>query len=127
MANKTNLNYHIVIVTKYRKQILTETMMGYIIEIVKSKLEELHCEIIAIKGDDMNHIHIMVKLKPLQSVSLIVKLIKQYTSYYMWNEYPAYLRKYYWHKNHLWSKGYFCCTVGDASTDTIKKYIENQG
>jgi len=38
------------------------------------------------------------------------------------------LRKFYWGpKRKLWSGGYFCATVGDASEDTIRKYIENQG
>ncbi|EAJ0730349.1 IS200/IS605 family transposase, partial [Campylobacter coli] len=26
-----------------------------------------------------------------------------------------------------WSDGYFACSVGEATPETIKKYIENQG
>jgi len=37
------------------------------------------------------------------------------------------MKKYYWHENTLWSDGYFVCTTGDASSETIKKYIDNQG
>ncbi|WP_193039115.1 transposase, partial [Pseudoalteromonas nigrifaciens] len=27
----------------------------------------------------------------------------------------------------FWSDGYFVCSVGNASADTIRKYIQNQG
>ncbi|WP_205729486.1 MULTISPECIES: IS200/IS605 family transposase [unclassified Geobacillus] len=26
----------------------------------------------------------------------------------------------------LWTRGYFCCTVGCVSEETVRKYIENQ-
>ena len=26
-----------------------------------------------------------------------------------------------------WSDGYFCCTIGNANQDTIRRYIEQQG
>lgn len=127
MSNKTNLGYHIVLVTKYRKSILTPSIMDFLIDKIKQKLTETHCNVIAIQGDDMNHIHILVKLKPTQSISLLIKLIKQITTYYVWQEYPVYLRRHYWYNNYLWSSGYFCGTIGDASEKTIKQYIENQG
>jgi putative transposase len=34
-------------------------------------------------------------------------------------------RKKYW-GCHLWSKGYFCSTVGAVTEEIIKKYIEDQ-
>lgn len=45
-----------------------------------------------------------------------------------WREFNEYLSKYYWSgKHYLWTRGYFCCTVGNASEETIKNYILNQG
>ena len=35
------------------------------------------------------------------------------------------LRKRYWGQ-HLWSRGYFCRTVGTVTEEEIKKYIESQ-
>ncbi|MEA2058961.1 MAG: transposase, partial [Thermodesulfobacteriota bacterium] len=26
-----------------------------------------------------------------------------------------------------WSDGYFCCSIGNASIDAVRKYIESQG
>jgi putative transposase len=39
-------------------------------------------------------------------------------------EFPE-LKKRYWGQ-HLWSRGYFCATVGSVTEETIKNYIENQ-
>lgn len=37
------------------------------------------------------------------------------------------LKKYFWVEKTFWSDGYFVCSTGQASTETIRKYIENQG
>ena len=35
------------------------------------------------------------------------------------------LKKRYW-GSHLWSRGYFCCTIGAVTEEMIKRYIEDQ-
>jgi REP element-mobilizing transposase RayT len=37
------------------------------------------------------------------------------------------LSKQYWKKKIFWSDGYFACSIGEVSSATIQKYIENQG
>lgn len=125
--HKTKLKYHLILVTKYRKPILEPKVMEFIIKIINQSLSKLKINIIAIKGDDKNHIHLMIEAKPTQSISMIVRHIKQMTSYHAWREYPVFLRQFYWYDNLFWSKGYFCCSTGDASSETIKRYIETQG
>ncbi|MDR1081615.1 MAG: transposase [Deltaproteobacteria bacterium] len=46
---------------------------------------------------------------------------------FLWKEYGEYLKTRFWHEHTFWSDGCFACTTGDASTETIRKYIENQG
>ena len=41
--------------------------------------------------------------------------------------YPKLLRKHYWYKNIFWSDGYFVCSIGEASPQTIRQYILSQG
>lgn len=60
-------------------------------------------------------------------MSNIVHHIKQVSTYRMWQDCPNLKDIYYGEKRLLWSRGYFVCSVGDASNDTIKKYIETQG
>ena len=33
----------------------------------------------------------------------------------------------YWYKNVFWSDGYFVCSIGEASPNTIGEYILSQG
>ena len=57
----------------------------------------------------------------------IVKIVKQETTYYLWQKYNSVLSKQYWKKKIFWSDGYFACSIGEVSSATIQKYIESQG
>ena len=37
------------------------------------------------------------------------------------------MKKFFYHEKTFWSDGYFCCSIGNACEETIKKYIQNQG
>ncbi|AYD46296.1 transposase [Arachidicoccus soli] len=37
------------------------------------------------------------------------------------------LRKQYWCQHFFWSDGYFVCSIGEASPETIRLYILSQG
>ena len=44
------------------------------------------------------------------------------------NKHNKYLKQFYWSgKHHLWTRGYFCSTIGEVSESKIKEYIKNQG
>lgn len=46
----------------------------------------------------------------------------------MWKKHRQYLLKYFWNgEHHLWTRGYFCSTIGDISEQTLKEYIERKG
>ena len=126
MASKSDLTIHLIFVTKYRKPCLTDEIMNFCIEQLRLECERIGSEVIAIRGDQQNHIHLMLKLKPRHSVSNVVQILKQTSRYRVWQRYPT-LRKWYWYKDWLWSDGYFCSTIGNASKETIERYINEQG
>ena len=35
--------------------------------------------------------------------------------------------KLFWKEKTFWSDGYFSCSIGNVSKETIEKYIQNQG
>jgi putative transposase len=74
---------------------------------------------------DKDHIHLLIDYTPNISVSQIIRLIKQVTTSRVWLEHD--LRQYFWKRKVFWSDGYFACSTGDASTETIAKYIAEQG
>lgn len=123
---KCSLKVHIVLVTKYRKQLL----QGSIADDVKQKILDIAntrgYEIIAMETDK-DHIHFLLSYDATDRVCDIVKIVKQETTYYLWQKYNSVLSKQYWKKKIFWSDGYFACSIGEVSSATIQKYIESQG
>lgn len=125
---KYMIKLHIIFVTKYRKSILLneidEDMKQIIFEI--SQLEDSLFSIDSMETD-RDHVHMLVDVDPTVSASSIVSRIKQMSTDRIWKKHSAELKKSYWKENTFWSDGYFVCSTGDASLETIKKYIEEQG
>lgn len=123
---KYSLKVHIVLVTKYRKQLLK----GSIADDVKQKIFDIantrSYEIIAMETDK-DHMHFLISYDTTDRVCDIVKIVKQETTYYLWQKYGSFLSKQYWKKRIFWSDGYFACSIGEVSSATIQKYIESQG
>ena len=94
-------------------------------EIIVRELESRKCKILAMEVGDMDHIHVLLECNPNHKISLLVQFMKQYTRYYIWQKYPE-LRSVYWYKDHWWSDGYYCASVGEVDEEAIKKYIDNQ-
>ena len=123
---KYSLKVHIVLVTKYRKKLLK----GSITDDVKQKIFDIAntrgYEIIAMEADK-DHLHFLISYDTTDRVCDIVKIVKQETTYYLWQKYGSFLPKQYWKKRIFWSDGYFACSIGEVSSATIQKYIESQG
>jgi len=118
-----DLQYHFVWKTKYGYPVLRGDIALRLRDIV-SKICNQH-EITIIRGNvRANHIHVMVSSPSYLSVSKIAQYLKGKSSYLLQRDFPD-LKKRYWGR-HLWSRGYFCSTVGAVTEDTIKKYIEEQ-
>ena len=117
--------YHIVWVTKYRKEILNKGVSEY----VRIKLKEVikyypDLEYIEI-GIDKDHIHLHLVIPPRYSVSRVVEILKSNTGRDMRKKFK-FIREVYWGTKAVWSKGYFVTTVG-INEKVIKKYVELQG
>ena len=104
---KYSLKVHIVLVTKYRKQLLR----GDIDDAVKQKIQSIadahHCEIVAMETDK-DHVHILLGYDTTDSVCNIVKTLKQETTHHLWQRFGPFLAKHYWKKRIFWSDGILC-------------------
>ena len=123
---KYSLKVHIDLVTKYHKQLL----IGSIADDIKQKIFDIAntrgYEIIVIETDK-DHIHFLLSYDTTDRVSDIVKIVKQETTYHLWQKYSSILSKQYWKEKTFWSDGYSACSIGEVSSATIQKYIESQG
>ena len=76
---------------------------------------------------DKNHIHLLVESEPKVSPLMIVRVLKQQTVIRLWNKFSDKLSKYFWKERTFFTDGYFVSTIGEVSTETLRKYIQNQG
>ncbi|MFC4284813.1 IS200/IS605 family transposase [Catenibacterium sp. GCM10023432] len=123
---KYSLKVHIVLVTKYRKQLLNDSIADDIKQEILDIANTRGYEIIAIETDK-DHIHFLLSYDTADRVCNIVKIVKQETTYHLWQRYSSVLSKQYWKEKTFWSDGYFACSIGEVTSATIKKYIESQG
>ena len=124
--NKNLLMVHLIFVTKYRKKLL----YGNFREDIKQCLFETcvkHHWYIKRMETDKDHVHILLQYNPTDSITEIVSLLKQCSTYHAWKKYSSILKKYYWKEYTLWSDGYFAASIGTVSQSVIEHYIENQG
>ena len=118
-------DYHIVLVTKYRRKIFNDGIFAYI----DKKLAEIteHYPLIRFEAvnHDKDHIHFLVSIPPTMTVGTVIGIIKQNTARELKQKFP-FLKKVYWGTDAVWSEGYFASTVG-ADEAVIQAYIEEQG
>ncbi|MDE3212118.1 MAG: IS200/IS605 family transposase, partial [Bacteroidota bacterium] len=64
---------------------------------------------------------------PRLSVTSIVRKLKHQSTIAIWQNHKNILSKNFWKEHTFWSDGYFVCSFGEASPDTVRQYILSQG
>ena len=118
-----SLQYHIVWVTKYRKQVFTGDIETDVREYLTKTLASL--DIVPVAMEVMpDHIHLLVDCKPQLRLSDAIKILKGNTARWLFMKYPE-IKKQLW-GGHLWNPSYFVATVSDRTLEQVKHYIETQ-
>ena len=117
--SKYSLTVHIIFVTKYRKKIFVQSKCANDVKRFLYDTSKKYGYSIIQMETDKDHVHMLLKYSPNVSVSDIVKQLKQYRTYQMWKSHKGYLSKQYWKHQILWSDGYFVCSIGQVSQETI--------
>lgn len=116
---------HLILVVKYRKPLLSERLGVFVKQKVFDISTRSDFEIEEIEID-LDHIHMLIRIGTKYSVGQYIRRIKQETTAKIWKTFP-YLKDQFWVEKTFWSDGYFVCSVGNASADTIRRYIQEQG
>jgi len=117
------IHVHVVWITKYRKPVLKEGIALRVREMIRQMCQKERVEII--KGYvSKDHIHLLLSIPPQVTISRLVQRLKGKTSFVLMRENPP-LKKQYWGQ-HMWARGYFCCSSGNITDEMIKQYIEQQ-
>jgi putative transposase len=126
MGRKFFLKCHLIFCIKYRKKILDETFCKHLREIFNN-IENKSDFKIDIFEFDKDHVHFLIDYEPQISITSIVRKMKQESTINIWKKESKILSKYFWKEKTFWSDGYYVSSIGNASEETIKKYIEQQG
>ena len=117
------LNYHIILVVKYRKKIfVNDEIIERAKELMRKISDENDVAVINQEcGDD--HIHLMVSTKPTLQLTKYINLLKGHSARALRKEFDFSEQLY---GDSLWSDSYYIATCGNVSLDTLYNYIENQ-
>ncbi len=117
--------YHLVIVSKYRRKIFNDGSFGYFEQVMNQVTDSLPEIQFLTMNHDKDHIHIHLSIPPKMRVSDVVRTLKSISGRFLKKKFE-HMRKAYWGVEGIWSDGYFVSTIG-INEHVIKKYIESQG
>ena len=120
-----NLQYHLVLVTKYRRRCFTPEILAFLKDTSEELCQKWDCTLVEFGGEE-DHIHMLISCHPSMQLSIFINNLKTVTSRLTRKKFSKHLRLFYW-KPVLWTRAYCLLTTGGATIETIKKYIENQG
>lgn len=113
--------YHVVFCPKYRRKVLVNGVDVRLKEVLYETAEEngIVLKTVEVMPD---HVHLFIETDPRQPVHMSIRALKGRSSRLLREEFP-------WLKSKipsLWTRSYFCCTVGHINEETIQKYIADQ-
>lgn len=118
------LVYHLVLVTKYRRRVLTGAMLDRAGVILSDLCVAWEGKLLECSGE-ADHVHALIDMPPRVRVSDLVNNLKTVTSRRLRAEFPA-VRGAYGGKAVLWSASYCVVSAGGAPLGVLKGYIEGQ-
>lgn len=115
------LNYHFVFCPRYRRKIfLIDGLEDRFKEAVYQTCRQNQIEILALECH-IDHVHLFLGAMPKYSPADIMRIVKGNSSRVLLNEFSDSLRS-----PTLWTRSYFVSTAGNVSSETIRRYVEEQ-
>jgi putative transposase len=112
-------------VTKYRRKVITPSMMDRLKEIFSETLGKWECSLIEFNGE-ADHVHLRLETHPKIDLSKLVNNLKTVSSRLIRRDFPRAVRKVYWEPV-FWHRSYCILTGGGAPLSVLRQYIDNQG
>ena len=106
---------------KYRRKVIVGDVEVRLKELLYEKAEQNDYTIESMETMP-DHIHIFIKCDPTDSPHKVVQQLKGYTSRVLRQEFPTLKSRL----PTLWTRSYYCESVGHISQETIERYIQDQ-
>ncbi len=118
-----NLKFHLVWITKNHKPVLFGDAVVQVRDLIREICNNMDIENIK-SHVSKDHVLMFVSVPPYHSVSDVMKRVKGKTSHKLLSE-NRMLAKKFWGR-HLWARGYFALSPGNATDEVIAEYIQLQ-
>lgn len=119
MANTYHQIYlQTVFAAKYRKAVIGKEWKSTLFGVIGNLINEANCKTLIVNGVE-DHVHCFVGLKPVVSVSELMKAVKAKSSKYI-NDHSLTNERF------EWQEGYGVFSYGQRDVDKIYKYIQSQ-
>ena len=106
--NKNLLMVHLIFAAKYRKALLFGTFRTDVKQYMFDACIEHHWYIRRMETDK-DHIHILLQYNPMDSITGIVSVFKQYSTYQAWKNHGHMLKKTLLERKNVMVRWLFCC------------------
>lgn len=116
-----NLGYHIIFCPKYRRRVLVGEIEVRLKEVIHEVALENDWQIATLEVMP-DHVHVFVKVTPMDSPANIVARMKGRSSLVLRAEFPQLKTRL----PSLWTRSYYVESIGSISAAAITKYIDNQ-
>ncbi|WP_281940583.1 IS200/IS605 family transposase [Paenibacillus tyrfis] len=114
------INYHFVFCPRYRRKVLVNQVEARFKELVQELCQENDWLMVAMEVMP-DHVHLFLNVRPTDSPADIMAKLKGATSRFLRQEF-----KHLKHLPSLWTRSYFVSTAENVSSETIKRYVEEQ-
>jgi REP element-mobilizing transposase RayT len=114
----TNLLFHIVFSTKYRKNTILPAIQERLYEYIGGILREQKGILLQIGGMP-DHVHVLAKLSPTLAISDVIRVTKTNSSKWCNEAFPT-KRKF------AWQRGFGAFSVSFSNVSAVQSYIQNQ-
>ena len=119
MANTYHqIHLQTVFAVKYRNAVLDKSWWSQLFGVIGNLINETGCKTIIVNGVE-DHVHCFLGLKPVVSVSELMKTVKAKSSKYI-NDHNLTSERF------EWQEGYGVFSYSHSHVDRVYKYIENQ-
>ena len=118
------LNYHLVMVVKYRRKVISDNISERLKEMFVSIGKEYKITVDT-WNHDVDHVHVLFRGEPKTELTKFLNAYKSASSRIIKKEFPE-IRSKLW-KEAFWSQSFCLLTTGGAPLEVIRQYIESQG
>jgi putative transposase len=104
---------------------LTPALLEYLETAFSEILGEWRCKLLQFGGES-DHIHMLVDIHPALNISVLINNLKTASARRARNRFAEHLALFY-KKPLFWHRAYYLGSVGGATLEQVRAYVEAQG